>query len=274
MTIHARASAVISSSETGSRSLSPKSGRTPDTPTAPPTSATKMSQSPRRAKGAQRRRTGAASSPSRLIKARVLAVGTGVVVSATEEGPQCLIRSVRADLQRAGRDPDAGRRCRDGYPLELQHLEGFTLRRRQPIERLLEARVPGIGVRPRLRQRLDEDLARRARRATPEVVERDVSRDRESHGSNGREGSYVCRARCRAISVSWWTSSSSCGSAIQRRRKRNSGEATSVNRAPYASRSPRCAHSIHRVRCTLRARRFSSSIRDARSEVTRGSSGP
>src|SRR6266404_5971959 len=95
----------------------------------------------------------------------------------------------------------------------------------------------------------------------------------KSHGSNGRDGSYVCRARCRAISVSWWTSSSSCGSAIQRRRKRNSGEVTSVNRAPYASRSPRCAHSIHRVRCTLRARRFSSSIRDARSEVTRRSSG-
>ncbi len=49
----------------------------------------------------------------------VLAVWSRPVLSATEECPQRFVGPVGAHFQGAGRDPDARRRCRHGYPFEL-----------------------------------------------------------------------------------------------------------------------------------------------------------
>ena len=74
--------------------------------------------------------------------------------------------------------PPAPRRPRRRSP-RAAASEGFPLGRRQPIECLLEAGALGGGVRAPLGQRVDEDLARRAHPAPPEMIDQDVAHDRE-----------------------------------------------------------------------------------------------
>src|SRR5262249_7761555 len=145
----------------------------------PPAAATSRSHRPRRTTGDQRRPTGTASACSRRIRACLLAGGGIGPVSATEKNPQSLVGPVSAYLEGTGRGSCTRRRRRHGQPLELQHLEGFSLCRRQPGKRLLEARAVGAPLSGTLGQHVDQHLAGRAYPATPKVVDQDVACDRE-----------------------------------------------------------------------------------------------